>query len=308
MTPTCWAMAYAPTGVCSAALHVADPRLVELRAWSRLAEELTEERVRLSNRVHHELWRYYPQMQKIADDDLAAPWFLELGTSRPRRPKHASYASRRSSSYSSSIASVASMPTPCFAYLREPAIKVAEGVAEAASVHLRSLIARLHVVNRELRQADAKLDELCAAIGETEAALGRMPSTTGRHDPQIRCPVSAGSTSRHCSAKALGLSAAVIIQRCEPCAVPHRSPSAAASRTSSSCATRRMPDCATRSITGPASPPSTTPRAASRYAALRQRGHSHGRALRGVADRLLGLACVLLQRQTLFDPHFAQAK
>lgn len=44
-----------------------------------------------------------------------------------------------------------------------------------------------------------------------------------------------------------------------------------------------------------------------RYAALRQRGHSHGRALRGVADRLLALACVLLQRQTRFDPHFAQA-
>ena len=30
-------------------LHVADPRLVELRAWSRLAEELREERVRLNN-------------------------------------------------------------------------------------------------------------------------------------------------------------------------------------------------------------------------------------------------------------------
>lgn len=32
-------------------LQVADPRLIELRAWSRLAEELTEERVRLSNRL-----------------------------------------------------------------------------------------------------------------------------------------------------------------------------------------------------------------------------------------------------------------
>ena len=28
----------------------------------------------------------------------------------------------------------------------------------------------------------------------------------------------------------------------------------------------------------------------------------YGRALRGVADRLLGVACVLLQRHTLFDP------
>src|SRR3954449_3086338 len=39
-----------------------------------------------------------------------------------------------------------------------------------------------------------------------------------------------------------------------------------------------------------------------RYAALRARGHSYGRALRGVADRLLGVACVLLQRGMLFDP------
>ena len=39
-----------------------------------------------------------------------------------------------------------------------------------------------------------------------------------------------------------------------------------------------------------------------RYEALRARGHSYGRALRGVADRLLGVACGLLQRRTLFDP------
>ncbi len=44
------------------------------------------------------------------------------------------------------------------------------------------------------------------------------------------------------------------------------------------------------------------PKCRSRYAALRARGHSYGRALRGVADRLLGIACVLLQRQVLFDP------
>jgi hypothetical protein len=44
------------------------------------------------------------------------------------------------------------------------------------------------------------------------------------------------------------------------------------------------------------------PKSRSRYEALRQRGHSYGRALRGVADRLLGVACVLLRRQVRFDP------
>src|SRR4029078_4667347 len=37
------------------------------------------------------------------------------------------------------------------------------------------------------------------------------------------------------------------------------------------------------------------------YAALRTRGHSYGRALRGVGDRLLGVACVLLQRQGVVE-------
>jgi hypothetical protein len=44
------------------------------------------------------------------------------------------------------------------------------------------------------------------------------------------------------------------------------------------------------------------PKCRSRYAALRARGHSYGRALRSVGDRLRGVACVLLQRQVLFDP------
>ena len=59
-------------------VQVGDPRLIELRAWSRLTEELREERVRLSNRVHHQLWRYYPQMLEIADGDVAATWVLDL--------------------------------------------------------------------------------------------------------------------------------------------------------------------------------------------------------------------------------------
>ncbi len=42
-----------------------------------------------------------------------------------------------------------------------------------------------------------------------------------------------------------------------------------------------------------------------RYAELRKRGHSHGRALRSVADRLLAVACAMLTCRTLFDPQRA---
>ncbi|MGH6675568.1 MAG: IS110 family transposase [Xanthobacteraceae bacterium] len=152
-------------------LHVAEPRLVELRAWSRLAEELQEERVRLSNRAHHELWRYYPQMQKITDD-LAAPWFLRLWTIAPtpakaRQLRKSTVAQLLKQHRIRRIDSETVLRT-----LQETAIKVADGVAEAASIHIRSLVARLHVVNRGLREAEGELDKLCTAIGETEAASG----------------------------------------------------------------------------------------------------------------------------------------
>jgi transposase len=39
-----------------------------------------------------------------------------------------------------------------------------------------------------------------------------------------------------------------------------------------------------------------------KYTALRGRGHSHGRALRSVADRLLNVACAMLKNGTRFNP------
>src|SRR4051812_16815227 len=48
--------------------------------------------------------------------------------------------------------------------LRQPAITVAEGVTEAAVLHLRSLVARLRLANREFHQAERKLDELCTTL------------------------------------------------------------------------------------------------------------------------------------------------
>jgi transposase len=43
-------------------------------------------------------------------------------------------------------------------------------------------------------------------------------------------------------------------------------------------------------------------RARRQYAQLRQKGHSHGRAIRGVADRLLALLIAMLKTQTVYSP------
>jgi len=45
-----------------------------------------------------------------------------------------------------------------------------------------------------------------------------------------------------------------------------------------------------------------------KYEALRARGHGHPRALRSVVDRLIYVACAMLENGTLFDPSFAEKK
>ena len=44
------------------------------------------------------------------------------------------------------------------------------------------------------------------------------------------------------------------------------------------------------------------PASHNKYQALRARGHGHARALRSVADRLLGVACAMLRDGACFDP------
>ncbi len=44
---------------CFRLLAVADPVVIELREWSRIAEDLGAERNRLTNRLREQLWRYF---------------------------------------------------------------------------------------------------------------------------------------------------------------------------------------------------------------------------------------------------------
>ncbi len=283
-------------------LHVADPRLVELRAWSRLVQELTEERVRLSNRVHHELWRYMPQLAKLTDD-LAAPWFLELWTlaSTPVKARQLRKSTIEQLLKQHRIRRIDAETV--LRTLREPAIKVADGVVEAASVHMRSLIARLRLVNRELREAERQLDKICTTIGETDAASGdclqrqdvtilkSMPGI-GRINLAALLSEGSGPLSRrdYPALRTLCGAAPVTKRSGKSCIV--------IMRYAAHVRLRQTIYHWARNAT------QHDPISKARYVALRRRGHSHGRALRGVADRLLGLACVLLQRQTPFDPQY----
>jgi transposase len=279
-------------------LQVGDPGVIELREWSRLAEELQQERLRLASRIRQQLWRYYPQLLALADD-LTAEWILELWSIAPTpaeaaRLREATIAEllRRHRIRRLDAASVLEV-------LRQPAITVAAGVTEAAVLHLRSLVARLRLANAEFRQAERKLGELCAGLSQDAAATTGSP----------------------CDADILrslpGVGTVVLATLLTEAGDPLARRDYAALRTLSGVAPVTKRSGKTRIVVMRYAAQVRLrqavfhwarvaivhdPKSRSRYEALRARGHSYGRALRGVADRLLGVACALLQRQVLFEP------
>src|SRR4051794_20952869 len=155
-------------------VEAGDPAVIALREWSRLAEELQQERVRLSNRIRQQLWRYYPQLLEVSDD-VTAEWVLDLWTLAPTPAKAARLREATLARLLQEHRIRRLDAEQVVGLLRQRAITVAEGVTEAAVLHLRSLVARLRLANREFHQAGRKLNELCTALSEGAAAAGGAP-------------------------------------------------------------------------------------------------------------------------------------
>lgn len=144
-------------------LQVEAPEVIELREWSRMREELKQDRNRLINRLREQLRRYYPQMLELGGD-LGAAWFLELWEKAPTpveaaRIRKASIAAilKRNRIRRLDAAGVLHI-------LRQQPLQVSRGTTAAAKAHIESVIVRLRPVTELIDQAHARLDELIAEI------------------------------------------------------------------------------------------------------------------------------------------------
>ena len=278
-----------------------DPIVIELREWSRLAEDLTQERNRLTNRVREQLWRYYPQALKLSDD-LGIEWFIALWLQAPT-PKKAARLNRTTVGRIFKAHRVTRLTAEeALRILRETPLTVAAGAVEAATAHIETVFERLRLVNAQLKKAHKKLDELCARLqAQEENEPGQAPE---QRDVTIlrSCP----GVGRTVLATLLG-EARQPLERRDYHVLRVLSGAAPVTRRSGkSCLVVRRQACNKRLQQAlyhwARVAVQHDPACRSRYAELRRRGHSHGRALRTVGDRLLRVACTLLERQVPFDP------
>ena len=287
---------------CFRLLAALDPTVIELGEWSRIASDLGTERNRLTNRLREQLWRYYPAMLEL-EEDLGAEWLLELWELTPTPGKAARIRE----------GTVAKMlkrkrirrfdAAHVLTVLRKPPVQVAAGTVEAASAHIKTLIARIRLVNGQLKEAHRQLDVLTAKLIPAEDAEAGQAKL---HDVKILA--SLPGVGRIVLAMQLA-EAWDAWQRRDYAALRSLTGVAPVTkRSGKSCIVIRRQACSDRLANAMYHWARVAiqhdPKSKAKYSALRSRGHSHGRALRSVADRLLNVACAMLKNGTLFDPSF----
>jgi transposase len=277
-------------------VHGDEPGVVELRELSRLEDDLQAELTRLSNRLREQLQRMGPDLLGLcpAADE---PWFWTLVERallpRPQQVGRKAvtailkvYRIRRLTAEAVEIA------------LQTPLLRVAPGTVEAACAHIAVLLPRLRLVHdQRTRTVAPRIEALLTELGQ--------PGADGQHR-DVTILRSLPGVGRVVAATVLAEAAGALARR-EYQMLRAQVGVAPVTRQSGKKAVvslRRACNGRLRNAVYHWARVSVQidPRCKTHYERLRRAGHEHARALRGVADRSLGVLMAMLTSRTLYDP------
>jgi transposase len=283
---------------------VPEPALtVQLRELLRSEEEGNEELRRQANRLAELLHRYYPALLALcaAADE---PWLWALLQRAPTpaqgRRLHRTTLERllrqhRIRRFCADQLQTALQATP---------LPVAPGVVEAASEHVALLLPRLRLVQEQRKQVRRRVESVLEAMATASPDRDDLdPKGSEHRDVQIL--LSAPGVGRVTVATMLAQASRAIAARDYAAfrAQAGLAPVTKASGKSKRVHMRRACDARLRNALYHMARVASIrdPAAQAHYAELRQRGQSHGRALRAVADRLVRIQFAMLRDGTLYD-------
>ena len=279
-------------------VEIDQPAVLQLREWSRMDQDLQTESNRLSNQLWEQLRRYYPQMLQLSPS-AGEPWLWDLLAAVPLPLQAAQLKAAKVKAILRAHRIRRLTAEQVLEQLRQPALRLAPGAAEAASEHVQILLPRLRLLKQQ-RDTAAKrmrsiLDELCAAPVEDERREHR--------DAEILL-----------SWPGIGpvIAATMLAEASQPLrerdyqALRNYGGAAPVTRQSGKRKVVGMRQACNQRLRNAFYHWSRTSmqndlRAKQYYTQQRQRGHSHGRALRALADRNLAMLISMLKSGTLFD-------
>ena len=281
---------------CFRSVKLDEPTMIRLRELSRLDDELAQEQNRAVNRLREQFHRFFPQLLQLSEC-ADEPWLWALFELAPSPLGAARLTEAKVARLLQQHRIRRLTAAQVRAVLKTKPLTLAPGAAEAAAEHALLLLPRLRLLHQQRadlgRRINAVLDQLAtpaedkhehrdAAILLSLPGLGRKIAATmlseasqaiaDRDYHALRCYSGAAPITRQSGKKKIVLMRRGINQRLR----------------------NALYHWARVSVV-------FDPESKKRYAAMRACGHSHGRALRGMADRWLKTLTSMLTTRTLYD-------
>lgn len=273
-----------------------DPLVIRLRELSRTEEDIQHEQVRIGHQLRELLNRYYPEMLKLCPG-VDEPWFWDLLELRPQPIAGAKLPKSKIQRLLQSHRIRRLDANDIEEALSVPALKLAPGAAEAASEHALLILPILRLLRQQrkemVRRIEAQLKQMSTEgeySGHRDVTILRSVEGLGR----VIIATMLGEASQplaerdYHAFRSYGGTAPITRQSGKRRSVQMRKSCNQRLRNAIYHWARVSTQC--------------DPRSKKHYEELRAKGHSHGRALRGVADRLLAMLISMLKSGTTYDP------
>jgi transposase len=281
--------------------RVDDPLIIRIRELSHSEQDMQQQQIRVTNQLRDLLWRYFPEVVRLSPA-LDEPWVWDLLALAPL-PEQACKLRRSCMEKilrSHRIRRLTAQEV-C-AQLKTQALQLAPGAAAATAEHVLLLLPLLHTLHTQRKQILSRMEAVLGQMQEEEQA---------REHRDVRVLLSMPGAGRIVAATMLAEASQALAER-DYHALRSYAGVAPITRQSGhhrvtgmrrSC-NQRLRNAVYHWSLGSIQ---YDPRSHEHYAALRKKGHSHARALRGVADRLLAVLTAMLKAGTSYDPTLRSA-
>ena len=277
-----------------------DSNVIILREFNRTREELVSQRIRCVNRLRALLWRYYPQFGELPGSAVR-PWHLELWELMPcpcaakrKRVSTVQNLLRRNRVRRIDAKEVLRI-------LRGKKIELSEATVQSCIEHIRTIIERVKVVDRQLKQTQNSIRRVIETMNSKLRTGGEGPTDIEilRSIPGVGTVVLATLIAEAWSLVRRRDFAAL---RCLGGVAPVTRQSGKTKLVIKRRAVCKSLSAAFHVLGGIAV--KHDPVSRTKYEELRGKGHGYCRSVRTVCDRLLFVARVILEKGELFDKEF----
>jgi transposase len=285
---------------CFHEVRLDGPQLIRLRELSRLEDSVAEAQNRLANQLWGQLHRFFPALLQLSSS-AAEPWVWELFQLAPSPDQAATLTLARIQRLLGRHRIRRLNAQQVKTILASKPLRLAPGAAEAAREHALLLLPQLRLLRQQQADIAKRIQKLLQELAVAD------PGSDPQEHRDVTILLSLPGVGRKVGATMLSEASQAIAERdyhalrcyagCAP--VTRRSGKKKVVVMRYGCNERLRNALYHWSLVSIG----CDPVAKRLYAEKRARGHTHGRALRGLADRQLAVLIAMLKTRTLYDPH-----